>query len=213
MADETTPQPETENEGLKNLLTRHNSDWAALAAELYAQTGRLRDDKRDLNTRIVELEGQKPKDGQRVLTKAEADRYDAFMGLGGDGVRGDPAKLKGALEAGVTAQKTAHAATVREGLRQLGYEPTDRLLRDFEGVSLTVADGDKGVKVGTVKVGDETQDFSAWAKTAGLESDLERYRTQPPGVPVLAQVVGGRAGPVTTQQRQEEKQQTGDYSL
>lgn len=184
---------QNQNEGLQNLLKKYDSDWAALAGELYSQTGKLREKNRALEQEKQTLEQDKtdllaklPKDGSRVLSKTESDRYDALMKLEAGGKAGDAEAIANALKTGSEAQQRAHRADTRENLRALGYQPTERLLREFDSVTLTVAEGDDKKPVAKVKAGDEETGFADWATAQGLADDLERYRAAPERPPVYS---------------------------
>lgn len=69
-------------EGLKKLLEKHSNDAMALAGQLHTENFQLREQKRALKAQLDAAEKLKPADGSVVLSKAEAERYDAYKALG-----------------------------------------------------------------------------------------------------------------------------------
>ncbi len=146
-------------------------------------------------------------EGTVILSQAEAGEYNALKALG------KPAKdLKTDLE---TAQAD-RAAVVQAGnekvLAARGIKPSALGLKKLDGaVFRTTGEGDKAVT--TVLQGDKEQPWDEWVTAQVLGETLKGFAAAPQGVPVLPQVTGERAGPVTVQQRTEQKAATGDYSI
>lgn len=146
-------------------------------------------------------------EGGVALSRAEAEEYNALKALG------KPAKdLAADLAQGATDRAAALQAGNEKALSLLGLRPDALELRKFDGAVFTAAkEGDKVTAI--VKQGDKETPYETWVKEQGLEATLKNFAAEPSGVPVLGQVVGGRAGPVTATQRQEQKAETGEYNL
>lgn len=82
-----TDENETQEEtgvatGLRNLLQRHNNQWATVAAELYSQTGKLREDRRTLRAELEQLKAKVPAEDDVVLSGKDKETYEAYKALG-----------------------------------------------------------------------------------------------------------------------------------
>lgn len=146
--------------------------------DLEGDNQKQRDEIRDrtaerdaLQTQANDLGGKVPKEGQRVLSKAESDRYEAFMQVGGEGVKGDPEKLTGVLNQAARDRADLVTTRNRDALNTLGLKPSVLNWRQFDGVVITATkDGD--TVSATVNEGDVEKSWTDWVKEKGLESDL-----------------------------------------
>lgn len=173
MADENTQQTESER-NLTKLLAKKDGDAMALAADLLTENAQLRGDKRTLNGRVAELEDKVPKDGTRVLSKADGERFDALMAVEVDGAKGDAQKIKASLEQATRDRQAVVTQANREALSTLGLKPSALRLREFDGVTVTAKkDGD--AVTATVKDGDAETPWDTWVKGKGLEADLKDF--------------------------------------
>lgn len=66
----------------QNIIARHNGDASVAVGVLAGENFQLRDKVRQQNERITALEGGQPKDGALVLSKADAERWEAYKKLG-----------------------------------------------------------------------------------------------------------------------------------
>lgn len=127
MPEDTTRPPE---EGLRNLLTRHGNDWPSLGAELYGQTGKLRDKVRELSAKLEEVEAKVPRDGSVVLTGKQHQEWQEYQELG------SPAEIKAADEKRQAVEAEVKQLKRRESLTKAaeaeGYKPSvlEKLLGD-----------------------------------------------------------------------------------
>ena len=117
-------------EATNRSLTQERDRLLTHKGELEGDLTKARAAKSEAEAKVTEMTDKLPKDGSRVLSKSDGERYDAFTAL-----ILKPDEIKGKLEAGEAAQTKAHRADNKEALRQLGFTPTDRLLKDFDGVS------------------------------------------------------------------------------
>lgn len=167
--------------------------------DLETDNQKQRDEIRDrtaerdvLQTQASDLGGKVPKDGQRVLSKAEADRYEAFMQVGGEGVKGDPEKLTGVLNQAARDRADLVTTRNRDALNTLGFKPSVLNWRQFDSVVIAATKDGDDVNA-TVKDGDTETPWEQWVKDKGLEGDLKDLGlTQTVTVvPALGQVGGG----------------------
>lgn len=167
------------------------------------QRDELRDAKQQLETaqgKVSELENAQPKDGQRVLSKAEAERYDAFEAL-----KLKPDELKTQLEQAAKDRRSVVETGNKAALAKLGIKPAAVRLREFDGVTLTTEGEGDDLKA-TVKEGDTETPWGEWVKSKGLGDDLKDFGLEPETpavVPALGQRGEGDKPKVKTQQQRE----------
>lgn len=170
-------------------LERKNDD-------LVKDNGGQRDEIRDLKAqlgaskdKVSELEAAKPKEGQRVLSKAEAERFAAFeaLNLGVDDV-------KERLSQGETYRREAIVSKNREAVRKVGLKPSILNFKQFEDVEL-IAEGEGDDLKVNVRQGDEVKPWSEWVAVQNLTDDLKDFGldSQPRGVPAMPQREHGDA--------------------
>lgn len=145
MADDD--KTDSREEGLRNLLQRHNNDWAALAAELYSQTFKLRDDRRDARARITELEKQIPGEDALVLKGEDRTMYESYKALG------KPDEIKQRFDA---AARSVREAAVTRMASHHGFKDSvlNRLLGDGAEI---IVEGSDDKPVYKVKNGETTK--------------------------------------------------------
>lgn len=69
-------------QGLKNLLQRHNNDAMALAGQLYSENYELRTTRRQLREELEQTKKKLPAEGTVVITAEEAKAFEAYKKLG-----------------------------------------------------------------------------------------------------------------------------------
>lgn len=122
MQDTQDQSTSSETEGLKNLLARHQNDAMSLAADLYNQTYKLREDRRSLRDRVKELEKVKPPEDAVVLTGEEKEAYNRYKDLGA------PEEIQQKFE---EAKTSAREARILKMSSDLGFK--DSVLRTLLG--------------------------------------------------------------------------------
>lgn len=125
MADDERDNQSRTEEGLRNLLQRHNNDWAALAAELYSQTFQLREDRRAARAEVKSLKDQIPGEDVLILKGDAKTEYETYKAIG------KPNEIQERLTAAATSQRQAAVARMaaRHGFKE---SVLDRLLGDNE---------------------------------------------------------------------------------
>lgn len=77
--EEDTEEVKKVKRSFKNLLNRHNGDAMNLATTLFTENAELRAKRRDIQN---QLNSSKLAEGEKKLTKAEAEAYEAYLALG-----------------------------------------------------------------------------------------------------------------------------------
>lgn len=151
--------------GIEALLAK--ADKAeTVARTLYQENFQLRQQRRDLRTEVKDLKGKLPADGTLVLSKEEAEAWEAYKKLG------KPGDIEKSIEEGKKATEGLaqrdRAEQVANAAKAVGYNPEalTQLFGMHTGLELSSR---------TVKVGDK--DTTAWyVKDAqGQETELATY--------------------------------------
>ena len=141
MSEEATGTPQ--DEGLRNLLNRHNNDWAAMAGNLYTENHKLREKNREHRAELEALKAQVPGDDALVLTGEDRKRFEAYQELGSpDDIRKERERSE--------QERTQMAAEKRQVMLDkaalqdnLSAESLAKLLREERIDAQRVKDGDK----------------------------------------------------------------------
>lgn len=175
--------------------------------QLVSDNGGQRDEIRDLKQKletaqgkVSELENAQPKEGQRVLSKAENERFEAFESIGLK-----PDEIKTRLDQADKDRRSVIETSNKTALAKLGLKPGVVRLREFDGVSIAVEGSGDDLKA-TVKEGESEMAWSEWVKSKDLESDLKDFGlepAEPDSVPALGQVGSGEKPGLKTQQQRE----------
>ena len=186
--------------------------------QLVSDNGKQRDELRDAKQqleaaqgKVSELENAQPKEGQRVLSKAENERFEAFESTGLK-----PDEIKTRLEQADKDRRSVIETSNKTALAKLGLKPGVVRLREFDGVSITVEGSGDDLKA-TVKEGESEMTWSEWVKSKDLEGDLKDFGlepAEPDSVPALGQVGNGeKPKPKTAEDRAEELRDDPSYSI
>lgn len=180
--EERAKENEKYVEGLRNMLAKHNNDWAIVASELYTQTAKLREDRRDLRSQIATLEGKLPKDTDLVLSGDDKALYERFKALG------TPDEIQTKLDAAVTLERSliVNRLATKHSLK----ESVLAKLLPADAEIVVVGEGDAAVF--QIKQGDKSQTVDdmikgPWADFAPALQVTQEKR----GITVLGQSGGG----------------------
>ena len=189
------------DEGFRNLLTRYNNDMSAMAAELYSQTARLRDDRRKLRERVSELEKQVPAEGTVVLNAEQAAEFKRYKELG------TPNEVNSKIEEAGKAEREElsqlkHRLAVGKAATAMGYRENvlERLLKS-EQLQLELEEDREGQTNVLIKRGDEKavplsefaeQNWSDFLPSLRTQEDSGADRQQQQDRVGAARQVGGR---------------------
>jgi hypothetical protein len=136
---------------------------------------RLRTKNRDLTTERDALQSRQPADGGRVLTKAEADAYDAYVALGKK-----PGEVKAELDAAATATQELTTLRRKAQLHDVhaltGFDPD--VLEDIGPSWEFVTKEESGAKVVYVKEGDTEQRIDQHPKVVKFMPALKPAQQQ-----------------------------------
>lgn len=205
------------NEGYRNLLTRYNNDLGAVAAELYSQTARLREDRRTLQTQLTELQGKAPAADALILTGTQKDAFEAYKKLG------KPDELKTTLAAKTEAEQRLAQYERQESINQAAgtvfnakaiarFLPADARIEAADevkdGKTQKVYSIVTPVAEGEPKRTPLTDWVTAQETELGLSLKVEPAKPAPTGHGSTPP-----AGPLTVDQIADEKAKTGQYRI
>lgn len=164
MADGTQGEPNKPDpaQAFQSLLAKHSNDALAVASKLF-------DENFTHRQRIRELEGKVPADGTVILSKADAERFEAFKALGKK-----PDELKQALADAENATNENAVLKKKDILRDVaaahGYKLSVLQDQDQKSGGLEYKLKDEGKAGETRKV--------AYVVVEGKESPLEEYAAE-----------------------------------
>lgn len=204
-------------EALSRIATLE-SEKSSLKEKLENEGFKARETKRELQAqldtataRATELEGSVPKDGQAVLSKADAERYATYQALG------KPEEVKASLEQAARDRQAVLTQGNRDALTKRGVDPEALVHPAFEGVQFaTSGEGETLKTVATTSEGEKAWDDFVTEKK--LTDYLKRFvLTQDAAVVPTPYTGPGKRQPTSAKRTEQEitaqKQADPTYSI
>lgn len=194
-----------------DVLEQYGRDALRLAeklADVQSDNYRLREERRTLKQQLADAQGKAPAADAKVLTKDEAQAYDAYVALG------KPADLKTALDARGSADQELTALkrerTIAKAAEAAGYKPS--VLATLAGdLDIQVKPGKDGKSlVVVVTDGEETAlaDYAAKAWADFLPALAPKAAQQAPDINAGARG-NGTAPTITDEERRAAQRRYG----
>ncbi len=180
------------SEALSRIATLE-SEKSSLKEKLENEGFKARETKRELQAqldtataRVTELEGSVPKEGQAVLSKADAERYATYQALG------KPDEVKASLEQAARDRQAVLTQGNRDALTKRGIDAEALAHRAFDGTQLATSGEGETIKT-VVKTGEGEKAWDDFVTEKNLTDYLKRFGlTQTDTrVPALPQVGSG----------------------